>query len=96
MTFWLYSIANYVLSALMYSLLARFVLSFFMEPDSTNYIYRFFVRITAPVIGAVSLVTPRAVPDLLVVVLAAVWILILRFAFLVAYAQSGLMPQAAA
>ena len=82
-------IANYVLAALMYSLIARFILSFFMPPDSTNYIYRFFVRITDPVLRPVRFVTPHAVPHLLLVILAAVWLLMLRFALLVGAAQAG-------
>ena len=89
---WLYAALNYVLSALMYSLLARFVLSFFMAPDTKNYIFRFFVRVTQPVVSALSFVTPRAVPELLLVALAAVWILMLRFVLLVLYAQSGQLP----
>ena len=87
---WTFLIANYALAAIMYSLLARFVLSFFMEPDSANYIYRFFIRVTDPALKVVRVVTPHAVPQLLLVVLSAVWILIVRFALLVGAAQAGL------
>lgn len=87
MVFWVFAAVNYVLAALMYSLLARFILSFFMVPDSANYIYRFFVRITDPVLRMVRFVTPLAVPQLLLVVLSAVWLLLLRFALLVGAAQ---------
>ncbi len=89
MVFWVFAAVNYVLAALMYSLLARFILSFFMAPDSANYIYRFFVRITDPVLRMVRFVTPLAVPQLLLVVLSAVWLLLLRFALLVGAAQLG-------
>ena len=95
MIYWIFLIANFLLAALMYSLIARFILSLFMEPDSTNYIFRFFARITEPVLRAVRVVTPRAVPPLLLVILAAVWLLILRFALLVGAAQAGLATPAA-
>ncbi|MGQ7790895.1 hypothetical protein ACUN0C_00625 [Faunimonas sp. B44] len=90
--FWVYHLTNYVLAALMYSLLARFVLSFVFEPGSTNYIFRFFVRITNPIARAVAFFTPRAVPPLLVILLAAVWMLMLRFTLYVGLAGAGLAP----
>jgi uncharacterized protein YggT (Ycf19 family) len=87
LVFWTFAVVNYALAALMYSLLARFVLSFFMAPDSTNYIYRFFVRVTDPALRVVQFITPRAVPQLLLVLLSAVWILMVRFALLLGAAQ---------
>jgi len=89
---WYYALPNYVLAALMYSLLARFVLSFFMAPDSTNYIFRFFVLITDPVLRIVAWVTPRAVPPLLLLLFSAIWMIMLRFTFFIAMANAGLAP----
>ena len=37
----------------MYTLLGRVLLGLIVEPDSTNYIWRFFCRITDPFIAAV-------------------------------------------
>jgi uncharacterized protein YggT (Ycf19 family) len=89
---WYYALPNYVLAALMYSLLARFILSFFMAPDSTNYIFRFFVLVTDPVVHVVGWLTPRAVPPLLLVLFSAVWMLMIRFVFFLAMARAGLAP----
>jgi uncharacterized protein YggT (Ycf19 family) len=83
---WHFQIPNYLLAAVMYSLLGRFLLSIFMAPDSKNYIYRAFVRITDPVLKPVRFITPAAVPYMIVLLFAALWTLVLRFALLVALA----------
>lgn len=93
--YWYFHIPNYVLAALMYSLLARFLLSFFVAPDSRNYIYRAFVRLTDPLVWLVRMVTPQAVPSLLTILFAAIWALFLRFAFLAVLAGQGLAPRLA-
>jgi YggT family protein len=91
-SFWLYALPNYAMAALMYSLLARYVLAFFMAPDTGNYIYRFFVRITDPVAAAVRFVSPAAVPAQVILLFGIVWLLILRFAFFLAMTGAGLAP----
>jgi YggT family protein len=93
--YWYYAVPNYLLAALMYSLLARFILAFFLQPDSPNYIYRFLRRITDPAVIVFGFLMPRAVPPLLVVLFTAVWLLIVRFAFYVAMAGAGLTPPVA-
>jgi len=91
---WHFQLPNYLLAAVMYSLLGRFLLSIFMAPDSKNYIYRAFVRITDPVLKPVRFITPAAVPYMIVLIFAALWTLVLRFALLVALAGT-LSPVAA-
>jgi len=93
--YWYYAVPNYLLAALMYSLLARFILAFFLQPDSPNYIYRFLRRITDPAVLVFGFLTPRAVPPLLVILFAVVWLLLVRFAFYVAMAGAGLTPPVA-
>lgn len=90
--YWYFSLPNYLLAALMYSLLARFALSLFLDSGSRNYIFRFFVRITDPVLAVFGFVTPRAVAPLLLILLSVVWILLLRFVFYLAMAGAGLAP----
>jgi YggT family protein len=85
---WFFQVPNYVLAAVMYSLLGRFLLSLFMAPDSKNYIFRAFVRITDPILVPVRFITPALVPHMLVIVFAALWTLVLRFALLLALADS--------
>ena len=47
--YWYFHLTNYVLAALMYTLFGRFMLSFILAPNSPNYIYRWFRRLTWPV-----------------------------------------------
>ncbi len=93
--YWYFHVPNYLLAALMYSLLARFLLSFVFAPDSRNYIYRAFVRLTDPVVAGVRFVTPGSVPPLLTVLLAAIWLVLARFALLVGFMTAGLAPRVA-
>ncbi len=60
LTYWYFHLPNFVLAALMYTLLGRALLGLIVQPDSSNYIWRFFCLITDPVVAAVALVTPKA------------------------------------
>ena len=46
LTYWYYHVPTFVLAALMYTLLGRVVLGFFVDADSPNYIWRWFRRVT--------------------------------------------------
>jgi YggT family protein len=81
-------IPNYLLAALMYTLVGRFILSFLLPPDSKNYIFRAFVRLTNPVLALVRPITPAVVPHLVLLIFAAIWILVLRIVFIVATISS--------
>jgi hypothetical protein len=89
---WWYHLPNLVLAALMYTVLGRFILSFIFPPGSQNYIFRAFVRLTDPVVRAVAFVTPLAVPPMLVLLFAAVWLLAARVALLAFFANIGMIP----
>ncbi|MEP9351283.1 hypothetical protein [Xanthobacter sp. KR7-225] len=91
---WAYHLPNFALAALMYTLVGRLLLSLIFAPTSTNYIYRAFVRLTDPVIGAARLVTPQIAPTLVAGVFAFIWLLILRVMLLAAFALSGALPVA--
>ena len=91
---WWFHLPNFLLSALMYTMLGRFVLAFIFEAQSQNYIWRAFVWITDPVVRAVAFVTPRAVPHLAVLLFAAIWLLAARVALLIFFFAAGLAPTA--
>lgn len=91
---WYFQLPNYLLAAVMYSFVGRFILSLFLPADSKNYIFRAFVRITDPMLWPVRFVTPAAVPHMILLIFAALWTLVLRFALLVALANT-LSPVAA-
>lgn len=92
LAFFAFHLPNYVLAAIMYTMMARLVLMGFFTPDSQNYIWRGFVRVTDPVLALVRLVTPAAAPIALVLVFAALWMLVARVAYLVLMLQLGLLP----
>lgn len=89
---WYFHLPNFVLAALMYSLIGRLLLQLVAPPDWDNYILKAFRRLTDPVLHAVAFVTPAVIPDGLVVLLAAFWVLLLRILLFLVFALSGLQP----
>jgi uncharacterized protein YggT (Ycf19 family) len=94
--YWYFHLPNFVLAAVMYSLLGRIILSFFAPPDWKNYIWRAFVRITEPVVRLVRLITPAVLPDILVLVFAFFWMMAARLALLALLASLKLLPATSA
>ena len=84
---WYYQLPNFVLAALMYTLLGRALLGLMVQPDSTNYIWRAFCRLTDPVVAAVSFVTPKATAPVVVWLFGVVWLFWLRAALLIFVVQ---------
>ena len=60
LTYWYFHLPNFILAALMYTLLGRAVLGLVVGTDSTNYIWRFFCRITDPFVMLIAALTPKA------------------------------------
>jgi hypothetical protein len=94
LTYWYFHLPNFVLAALMYTLLGRVLLGLFLDPDSQNYIWRFFCRLSDPVVTAVALVTPKAAPPVVVWLFAVVWLFWLRVGLLNLFLFMGALPRA--
>ena len=92
-SYWYYHLPNFVLAALMYTLLGRAVLGLVVAPDSSNYIWRFFCRITDPVVAVVSLVTPKAAIPVVVWLFGVVWLFWLRVLLLYVFLVLGAVPR---
>jgi YggT family protein len=90
--YWWYHLPNLAIAALMYTLLGRVVLGFIFDEDSPNFIWRFFVRITDPVVRLVRYVTPLAVPQIILLLFSAVWLFLLRIVILVVLLAFGIAP----
>jgi uncharacterized protein YggT (Ycf19 family) len=90
--YWYFHLPNFVLAAIMYTLLGRLILSFFVAPDWKNYIWRAFVRITEPAVRLTRLVTPQALPHVVVLIFAILWVMLLRIAIFMALGNLGLLP----
>ena len=91
---WYYYVPDYILAVLMYTLLGRVLLGLVVDAGSSNYIWRFFCRITDPVIAAVATVTPKTVPPVIVWLFGVVWLFWLRVSFLFLILVLGLVPGA--
>jgi hypothetical protein len=92
-THWYFHLPNFILAALMYTLLGRALLGLIVQPDASNYIWRFFCRVTDPVVAAVSLVTPKAAVPVIVWLFGVVWLFWLRVALLYAFLLFGSVPR---
>ena len=93
--YWYFHLPNFIIAAVMYSVLGRLILSFFAPPDWKNYIWRAFVRITDPAVRLVRFVTPAELPDVLVLVFAFFWLMAARLALLALLASLNLLPTVA-
>jgi uncharacterized protein YggT (Ycf19 family) len=91
---WYFHIPNYILAAVMYSLIGRFLLSFFFPAGSTNPIFRVFVWITEPAVRVTRFLTPAIVPPMGILIFAVLWTMLLRFGLFVAVSD-GLTSVAA-
>jgi hypothetical protein len=82
---WLFLVPNFILAALMYTLLGRALLGAIVGTDSTNYIWRFFCRFTDPFVALIAVVTPKATAPVVVWLFGVVWLFWLRVALLYAF-----------
>lgn len=94
LTFWYYHLPNFILAALTYTLLGRALLGLIVAPDSPNYIWRFFCRITDPVIALIGPVTPKATAPVVVWLFGVVWLFWLRVGLLYVLLWLGAFPRA--
>jgi hypothetical protein len=78
--YWYFHLPNFILAVLMYTLLGRVLLGLMVDADSPNYIWRFFCRITDPVVAAVAIVTPKVTPPVVIWLFGFVWLFWLRVA----------------
>ena len=91
-SYWYFHIPNFVLAAIMYTLIGRLLLGLFVAEDWDNYIWRAFKRVTGPTVRAVRAITPAALPQQVVLVFAVLWLMAIRVAFLIILLRLGLAP----
>jgi YggT family protein len=92
-THWYFHLPNFILAALMYTLLGRVLLGLIVDPNSQNYIWRFFCRFTDPVVRAVEVVTPKAAAPVILWLFAFVWLFWIRVVFYALFATLGSAPR---
>ncbi len=94
-SYWYFHFTNYAFAVLFWTLIGRFVFAIFLPPDSPNYIYRWFRRLTDWLMRPVAYITPSIVPPLLLPPIAAYWVAMARIAFFMALYAAGLTPRMA-
>ncbi|MGD9881681.1 MAG: YggT family protein [Reyranella sp.] len=92
-SYWYFHLPNYFLSLVFYCLFGRFILGFFLPPDSTNYIYRSFRWLTEWIYRPVAFITPSALPGVLIAPVAAFWVVAIRVVLFMVLYQFGLTPR---
>jgi uncharacterized protein YggT (Ycf19 family) len=90
--YWYFHVPNYALALAAYLVVGRLLLSFFVHPQSSNYIWRSFVRLTDPVVRAVAVITPRQAPLPVILVFSFLWLFVARIALYLALAAAGAPP----
>ena len=90
--YWYFHLPNFVLAAVMYTLIGRMVLGNFFAPESRNYIWRAFVRITDPAVNAARFLAPAMLPTIVVMIFAVLWLAVLRAALFIGLGNLGLLP----
>jgi uncharacterized protein YggT (Ycf19 family) len=90
--YWYFHLPNFVLAAVMYTLVGQLALSFFAPADWQNYIWRAFVRITEPALRIVRRITPQIVPEPLLIIFAVLWLMVLRVILFVGLGALNLLP----
>lgn len=89
-----FHLPNYAFSVLFWTLVGRFMLALFLPPDSPNFIFRWFRRLTNWVMVPVAFITPSSVPPLALAPVAAFWVAVARVVFFVVMHSAGLTPRA--
>lgn len=92
LSFWTFTVPNYILAVLTYTLLGRVVLSFLFRARPDAVMNRVFAQLTDPVLKVVRVVTPKVVADPLVLVLAIFWLVALRMLLFLATRSFGVSP----
>jgi uncharacterized protein YggT (Ycf19 family) len=72
---------DYLFAALIYTMLGRFVLGLFVPPEWNNYIWRFFRRVTDPVLAVTERLTPGFMIDAFLPLVAVWWLFVARILF---------------
>lgn len=88
-----FTVPNFLLAAAMYTVLGRYILALLFKQDSQQVIWRVFAQVTDPVIGIVRALTPRIVPDGVVMIFTIFWLLILRMVLFLLAVMFGFAPR---
>jgi YggT family protein len=92
-SYWYFHFPNYAFALLFWTLIGRFMFGLFLPPDSPNYIYRWFRRLSDWLMRPVAYVTHSIMPRFILPLVAAFWVAMARVAFFMAMYAAGLTPR---
>jgi uncharacterized protein YggT (Ycf19 family) len=92
--FWYYYLAYYFVYWFVGLLLARFILSLFVQPQSPNVIWRVLVLVTDPLLRLTAPLTPSALSGIARPLVTTFWLVVLLLAYWLLLYQSDLAPTA--
>lgn len=92
LTYWYFHIPNFILAALVYTLIGRFALGFFVPENWDNYIWRAFKRLTDPAVSLATLAAPAIVHHRVILLFTVLWLTAARAAYALLLANAGLLP----
>ena len=92
--YWYFHIPNFILAALMYTVIGRLLLGFFVAENWDNFIWKFFTRFTDPVVGLVRPLTPAVLPHPVVLIFTALWLMVTRVGLVIVLLELGLLTTA--
>jgi uncharacterized protein YggT (Ycf19 family) len=90
--FWFF---NYILALVGWACIGRFAMSAFLPPDSRNYIWRGFRRLTDIPVRIARALVPSYVTATWLPLVACCWIFALRWAIGLSFIGAGLAPRLA-
>jgi hypothetical protein len=90
--FWYYYLVYYFVYWLAALLLARFVLSLFVRPDSLNVVWRVLVIVTDPPMRLAAPLTPAAWSGIARPLVTTFWLAVLLLAYWLVLRQFDLAP----
>jgi hypothetical protein len=92
-SYWYFHFPNYAFALLFWTLIGRFMFGLFLPPDSPNYIYRWFRRLTDWLMRPATYITHPIVPGWTLPLVAAFWVAMARVAFFMTMYAAGLTPR---
>ena len=90
--YWYYYLVYYFLYWLVALLLARFVLSLFVRPDSLNVVWRVLVIVTDPPMRLTAPLTPAALSGIARPLVTTFWLAVLLLVYWLLLVQFDLAP----
>jgi uncharacterized protein YggT (Ycf19 family) len=90
--FWYYYLVYYFIYWLAALLLARFILSLFVHPQSLNVVWRVLVLVTDPPMRLTGPLTPAALSGVARPLVATFWLVVLLLAYWLLLRQFDLAP----